>query len=328
MLQVYDRVLSSRSVPTLVSLSVLAAGLYFFQGALEVIRTQLMVRLGARVDRRLTAMAHEAALRLPLIGKRPSEAVQPIRDIDTIRAFLSGQGPIAILDMPWMPLYVAFAFLLHPLLGLVTIAGALVLIGLTLTTERLSREPSEAVGQGCGKRYALADTASRNAEVLRAMGFGHKALRRFTAASTEHAELQQKLGDLTSSMSAASRVFRLILQSAMLGLGAYLTIQGSMSAGAIIAVSIATSRAYAPIEIAIANWKGFIAARQAAKRVDQVFSAIRPLGDRSNFQPQGLAQGREHHRRCSRHAAHGSLEHIVRTQGRAGDRRHRPVGCG
>lgn len=274
MLQVYDRVLSSRSIPTLVALSVLAAGLYLVQGCLEVIRAQLLVRIGSRVERRLTRQAHEATMQLPLMGRNLSEAQQPIRDLDTIRSFLSGQGPVAMLDMPWMPLYVIFAFLLHPMLGWLTLFGAAVLIGVTFTTELMSRRPTENLVKTTVRRQTLAAATARNAEVLRAMGFGPQATRRYAEASIDHSMAQERLGDLTTSLSAASRVFRLLLQSAMLGLGAYLTIRGDLSAGSIIASSIATSRAYAPIEIAIANWKGFTASRQAARRLKEVFARL------------------------------------------------------
>ncbi len=274
MLQVYDRVLSSQSIPTLIALSVLAAGLYLFQGALEVTRSQILVRLGGRVDRQLITAAHDAAMRLPLLGRRGADAQQPIRDVDTIRGFLAGQGPIAILDMPWMPLYLAFIFLLHPVLGWVTAAGALVLIGMTLWTEKVTKQPSQELVSSASNRLAVAEASARNAEVLRAMGFGHRAMRRFAAASTQHLAAQQKLSDITGGMSTASRVFRLIIQSAMLGIGAFLVIGGDMSAGSIIASSIAASRAFAPIEVAIANWKGFVAARQAAARLNTIFAAI------------------------------------------------------
>lgn len=276
MLQVYDRVLLSKSIPTLVALSFLALGLYIFQGALEITRSQLLVRIGGRVDRRLLVAAHDAAMRLPLLGRQGADAQQPIRDVDTIRGFLGGQGPVAILDLPWMPLYVAFVFLLHPILGCVTLAGGVVLIGITLWTERLAKEPTRALVSSALHRVSLMEAATRNAEVLRAMGFGHRAMRRFAVASAEHLAAQEKLSDLTGGFAAASRVIRLVLQSALVGLGAYLTIHGEMSAGAIIACSIAASRAYAPIEIAIANWKGFVAARQSAERLSTVLDGHGP----------------------------------------------------
>ena len=274
MMQVYDRVLSSQSIPTLIAISVLAAGLFLFQGALEVTRSQILVRLGGRVDRQLITLAHEAAMRLPLLGKRGADAQQPIRDVDAIRSFLSGQGPVAILDMPWMPLYLVFIFMLHPVLGWVTMGGALFLIGLTLWTEKLTKTPSLDLVKSATSRMAVAEASARNAEVLQAMGFGHRAMRRFAAASAEHLAAQEKLSDLTSGFSTVSRVFRLVIQSTMLGLGAFLVIAGEMSAGAIIAGSIAASRAFAPIESAIANWKGFVAARQAATRLNQIFARL------------------------------------------------------
>ncbi len=276
MLQVYDRVLLSKSVPTLVVLSLLALGLYVFQGALEIARSQILVRIGGRVDRQLMATAHSAAMRLPLLGRQGADAHQPIRDVDTIRGFLGGQGPVAILDLPWMPLYMAFIFLLHPLLGVVTLGGAVVLIGITLMTERLAREPTRALVNAASHRLSLVEAATRNAEVLRAMGFGHRAMRRFAASSAEHLAAQERLSDLTGGFATVSRVIRLALQSALLGLGAYLAIRGEMSAGSIIACSIASSRAYAPIEIAIANWKGFIAARQSAQRLSTVLKGAAP----------------------------------------------------
>ncbi|MCL4766563.1 MAG: type I secretion system permease/ATPase [Hyphomicrobiaceae bacterium] len=274
MLQVYDRVLSSRSVPTLVALSALAIGLYFFQGALEVVRTQLMVRLGSRVDQRLRDSAYRAVVQLPLKGRTGEESLQPVRDVDTIRGFMASQGPTAILDIPWMPLYIAFVFALHPLLGWITSGGAVVLIVLTLVTERLATKPTIALVGAAGRRMALAEASSRNAEVLQAMGFGQRAMQRFAAASTDHLVAQERLGDVAGSFSAVSKVFRLMIQSALLGLGAYLTIKGEMSAGGIIATSVAASRALAPVEVAIANWKGFRAARQSYARLEAVLAGL------------------------------------------------------
>lgn len=275
MLQVYDRVLSSQSISTLIAISVLALALYFFQGALEIMRSQILVRLGGRLDDGLAVSAHKASLKLSLLGRKGAEAQQPIRDVETIRGFLSGQGPLAIIDMPWMPLFLGFIFLLHPVLGWITTGGAVVLIGITLLTEFKVREPSMALVQAATLRMSLLEATTRNAEVLRAMGFAHRAMRRFADANSEHLAMQQSLVDMTTGFSSASRVIRMVLQSALLGAGAYLTIKGEMSAGAIIASSIASARAYAPIEIAIANWKGFVAARQSATRLTAALAGLK-----------------------------------------------------
>jgi ABC-type protease/lipase transport system fused ATPase/permease subunit len=218
MLQVYDRVLASRSVSTLVALSVLALGLYMFQGVLEIMRSQILVRLGGRIDRQLMAPAHVAALRLSLLGRQSGEAQQPVRDADTIRTFLSGQGPIAILDMPWMPLFIVFVFLLHPILGWITLGGAVVLVVMTMLTEFKTKIPMKGLIQSTTKRSSLLDAHMRNAEVLKAMGFGHRALRRFVDANQDYLETQQSLSDITSGFSAVSRTIRLVLQSALLGI--------------------------------------------------------------------------------------------------------------
>ena len=274
MLQVYDRVLSSRSVPTLIALSALAIGLYIFQGALEIVRGQIFTRVASRVDRELSLKAQDAAMRLPLYGGTRSEALQPMRDVDTIRGFLAGAGPTAIFDIPWLPLYMGFVFLLHPVLGIVTTASAVIMFALALTSERLVRQPSSGATSASGERYGLAQAAERNAEVIRAMGFGDNLKRRFMAANERHLVAQESLSDVGGGMSVISKVFRMLVQSALLGLGAYLTIQGQMSGGAIIAVSIASSRALAPIETAIANWKGFVAARQCSERINKIFSSL------------------------------------------------------
>jgi PrtD family type I secretion system ABC transporter len=274
MLQIYDRVLSSRSIPTLVALSVLAIALYLFQGGLEIVRSQVLVRIASRLDRQLTMMTHDAIVRLRSFVGSQASPMQPLRDVDAIRTFLSGQAPVAILDMPWMPLYLGFVFLLHPVLGWATSAGALFLILLTLLTERLMRAPSEASSGASRQRWKLAEASEQNAEVLNAMGFAHRFMRRFQDASQDYLAANERLSDIVGSLTVVSRVFRLMLQSALLGLGAYLTIAGEMTAGAIIACSIAASRALSPIEVAIANWRGFLAARQAAQRLEGIFASL------------------------------------------------------
>ncbi len=274
MLQVYDRVLSSHSVPTLVVLTVLIIGLYFFQGTLDVLRGQMMVRVGARLDQQLSPMAHRAARQLPLMGTSSTQAVQPVRDVDTIRAFVAGPGPLAIFDFPWIPLYLAFVFFLHPWLGYLAIAGVLIVVTLTVMTEVWARKlNAEAVAAGA-TRLSLVDADAKNAEVVRAMGMAPRADQRFANANLAYLGVQSKASDLTGGMSGATRVFRMFLQSAVIGLGAYLTLQGQVTAGAIIAASIATSRGLAPIEIAVGNWKGFVAARQAYRRLVRILSTL------------------------------------------------------
>ncbi|OWY06650.1 type I secretion system permease/ATPase [Thioclava sp. IC9] len=274
MLQIYDRALTSGSVPTLLALSVLAIALYLFQGLFDVLRNQILVRVGARIDNRLAPLAHRVAIEMPRFGYSTSEALERGRDVDTIRSFVSGAGAIALLDLPWMPLFLGFVYMLHPLLGLLTIGGACVLITLTVITEMLSRRSGRELQKASIARAMIADTNTRNADVLHAMGFGRRAVERFGTANAEHLRLHARTSDITGTLSGLSKVTRMMLQSALLGLGAYLTIVGELSPGAIIACSVAASRALAPVEMAIGNWKGFTAARRSHARLRDTLATL------------------------------------------------------
>ena len=269
MLQIYDRALVSGSLPTLIAISVLALGLYCFQGLFDIIRTQILVRVGARLDRRLAPVAHKVVVDMPRLGYSTSEALERGRDVDTVRGFLGSQGPIAIFDLPWMPVFLAFVYFLHPTLGALTIGGAFVLATLAIATELRARSASHATTVATIERNAIADSNARNAEVLKAMGFASRAVARFAKANERHLELQTHTTDITGTFGAISRVLRMLLQSGILGLAAYLTIRGELSAGAIIAATIASARAMAPIDMAIGNAKNMEAARAAWKRVRQ-----------------------------------------------------------
>lgn len=274
MLQIYDRALTSRSMETLLGLSALAIGLYLFQGILDILRSQILVRTGARVDDRLAPLAHRVTLDMPRHGYAPAEAAERGRDVDVVRQFLSGQGPTALLDLPWMPLYLAFVYILHPLLALLVFAGAVVLSTITLITEILTRRHSTAMQKASMERALLCDSNLRNVESLRSMGFLNRAIQRFDEANRQHLQLQTKTSDVAGSLSGLSKVLRMILQSGTLGLGAYLTIQGELSAGAIIAASVASARALAPIDMAIAQWKGLVAARRSYRRLKETLAVL------------------------------------------------------
>ncbi|MDB5589470.1 MAG: type secretion system permease/ATPase [Devosia sp.] len=274
MLQIYDRALTSGSVQTLVALSMLAIGLYLSQGVFDIIRSQILVRIGGRLDRILAPIAHRVSVDMPRFGFSTSEALERGRDVDTLRGFMGSQGPMALFDLPWVPIYILFVYLLHPVLGAVTLGGAIVLTLLTVLTELRSRKLSSTAQQANVLRNNIADSNARNADILKAMGFAGRAVARFTAANQEHVQLQTKASDIIGTFSALSRVLRMLLQSALLGIGAYLTIKGQMSAGSIIAVSVASSRALAPIDLAIGNWKGVVAARQAFKRLRETMVAL------------------------------------------------------
>ena len=274
MLQVYDRALTSGSVPTLAAISTLAIGLYVFQGLFDILRTQILVRVGARMDMRLAPVAHQVTVDMPRLGYSTSEALERGRDVDTIRGFLGSQGPMALFDLPWMPLFLIFVYVLHPLIGALTIAGAFVLTMIAITTELLTRQRSQATFQAAVRRNATADSNARSAEVLKAMGFAGRAVARFAKLNQEHLELQTQTSDISGTLGAISRVLRMLLQSAVLGLAAFLTIRGELSAGAIVATTIASARAMAPIDLAIANWKQVVAARGAWGRLSDAIEVM------------------------------------------------------
>ncbi|KOF18492.1 type I secretion protein [Ensifer adhaerens] len=274
MMQVYDRVLASRSVPTLVALTLLAIGLYLFLGLLEVLRARILTQIGQRLEEQLGGPTFDAVLKLPLRMSKKEAISQPLRDLDQIRQFMSGQGPIAICDMPWLPVYLAILFLFHAYLGWLAVAGAMVLIVLTLASELVLRAPMQRLAQMTSSRAEFIEAGRRNAEALRAMGMTGPYAAKWHAANSDYVDEQRRTSDATSSFATTSKIFRLALQSAVLALGAWLAIYQLASPGAMIASSILTSRALAPIEQAIAQWRGFVNARQARRRLEDVLATF------------------------------------------------------
>src|SRR5581483_298210 len=240
----------------------------------DIFRTQVLIRVGARLDRKIAPLAHRVAIDMPRFGFSTSEALERARDVDTVRGFLGSQGPSAPFDLPWIPVYLVFVYLLHPLLGALTLRGAFVLACLTVLSEILTKRLHASTRNAALARNTIADSNARNAEVLKAMGFASRAVDRFREANAEHLQLQTRTNDISGTIAAFSRVLRMVLQSAVLGLGAYLTIKGELSAGAIIACSVTSARALAPVDLAIANWKSFVAARMAFRRLRDTVVAL------------------------------------------------------
>lgn len=267
MLQVYDRVLPSHSVPTLIGLFVIVVVLYTAQGLLDMIRSRIMVRIGRSLDDDLSERVCRAVLQLPLYKHSTADGTQPLRDLDQLRSFLSSSGPIAFFDLPWIPLYLALCFAFHFWIGITATGGALFLVGLAFVTEFLVRRSSRStVGHGTA-RLTLAEAGRRNAEVVAAMSMTQALCSRWQKINTDYMNAQQRASDISVTLGAFSRVFRILLQSTVLAVGAYLVIQQSATAGIIIASSILTSRALAPVELAIGHWKAFLATRHSCHRL-------------------------------------------------------------
>ncbi|WP_029583964.1 type I secretion system permease/ATPase [Bradyrhizobium sp. URHD0069] len=274
MLEVYDRVLPSRSVPTLVGLAIITALLFLFQGLMEITRGRMLVRIGNQIDWRLSDRIYDLVVRLPLRARGSGDGLQPVRDLDTIRSVLSGSGPAALFDLPWLPFYLAICFAFHSLIGLTALGGALVLVMLTVLTDRLSRQSVQKASSYAAARNRLADSSRRNAEVLVSMGMSARLLARWRKLGVAYRGQQQIANDVSGGFGVTGRILRMMLQSAVLAVGAYLVIHQEASGGIIIASSILTGRALAPVDLAIGNWKNFISARQSWQRLEKLLALL------------------------------------------------------
>ena len=274
MLQVYDRVLASRSVPTLVALFVLVAGTYAFLALLDLLRSRMAFRFAGALEASIAPDVFRASLRA---GLTPLGAARPdgVRDLDTIRQYVGGPGPLALFDLPWLPVYLLIVFLFHPALGWLATGGALVATILLLVNERLSGRPTAEAAASMAYRQSLGEDARANAEPVFAMGMLDDVTDRWRARSEVLAGVQNRASDVGALYSSVTKSFRLLLQSAVLALGAYLVIRGELSAGLMIAASIVTSRALAPVEQVVAQWRGLAAARQALRRTEALL-AVQP----------------------------------------------------
>jgi PrtD family type I secretion system ABC transporter len=273
MLQVYDRVLPGRSVPTLVGLCVLAGMLYAFQAVLDTVRSRILVRIAGGFAESLDARVFRLVARLPL--RAPGMAgVEPIRDLEQVRSFMAGAGLPALFDLPWMPLYLGICFLFHPLLGVAATVGALVLAALSLVTELRLRRPATEMAALAGRRSAFAEASRRNAEALHALGMVDRAASQWTEQGRRYHAAHRLSADVTGGMGGASRAVRMALQSGVLAVGAWLVIGDQATGGIIIAGSILAARALAPLELAIAQWRSLVAARQSWRRLGNALALL------------------------------------------------------
>ena len=274
MLEIYDRVLPSRSVPTLVALLILVTGLYAAQGVIDMIRSRILVRVGHSLDETMSLRVYDAIVRLPLKVGAKGDGTQPIRDLDTVRGFLSGSGPVAFFDLPWMPIYLAICFLFHYLIGLTALAGAIILVTLTVVTEMKTRRPTRSAAQFAVARNALLEASRRNAEAITAMGMVGRISKRWRDLNRNYVAASGRASDVGGGLGAISKVLRLLLQSAILAVGAWLVINQQSTPGIMIAGSILGARALAPVDLAIANWRGF---RRRAAKLAAAVAIARPF---------------------------------------------------
>ena len=266
MLQIYDRVLSSRSEATLVAITVLAGGLLITMGLLDMVRSRVLVRVGVRLDQQLNARVFSAVFDRMARGFR-AERAQALRDLDSVRQFLTGPGPFSFFDAPWVPFYIVVVYLFHPILGFIALGGAVLLFIVALLNELLTRKPLQTAGADVVKAYAFADASLRNAEPLEAMGMMEGLRRRWAERHDRGLALQARASDRAGALTAMSKVIRMLLQVGILGAGAALAIRQEITPGVMIAASILMGRALAPVEQAIGSWRQFIGARTAYHRL-------------------------------------------------------------
>lgn len=216
MLEIYDRVIPSRSMQTLVGLCVVAALLYAFQGLLDAVRGRVLVRIGSALDAQLGPRVFAAVAKLPLKGQTGGDGLLPLRDLDVIRGFVSGSGPQAFCDLPWIPLYVAICWAFHPYIGLAALGGALLLCCLALFSEMRTSAHAKEGAAAASARMAQADGARRNAEVVQALGMSRRLVERWEERNDAYREAQQKAADVTRDLGGLSKIARMALQSGVL----------------------------------------------------------------------------------------------------------------
>lgn len=266
MLQIYDRVLSSRSEPTLLAFVLLIIAVYAFYAFIEALRSRMSLRLANLFDHTVGEKLFQASVRLRLATGQAA-TLDPVRDGDTLRSFLAGPGPLSLLDMPWVPIYLAVVFVIHPYLGWLATGGAILITAMMLINEFALRKPSKDSSQSIGARQRQTDDARANAETILAMGMLGDVGRRWTERTRTMLFQQRLSSDRATFFSSLTKATRLLLQSLVLGLGAWVVIHGDMTGGLMIAASVVTSRALAPIEQTIAQWRQFVSARQSYGRI-------------------------------------------------------------
>lgn len=269
MLQVYDRALVSRNVTTLTMLTLLVIGLFMLMSALEMVRTRVLIRVGNFLDMDLNRRIFSAAFErnLSRTGGNPAQALQ---DLAQVRQFLTGNGLFAFFDAPWTPIYLLVCYLIHPLLGLVTLIGSLILVGLAYLTEKATQKPLAEANQAAMSSASYANNNLRNAEVIEAMGMLPAIGKRWYQGHLRILQMQTLASDRAAMISSTGRFVRITLQSVILGAGALLAIEGKITPGMMIACSILTGRALAPVEQVIAAWKQLLGCRSAWGRLNDL----------------------------------------------------------
>jgi len=270
MLQIYDRVLASHSIETLIALTILAVGLLLMNALVEFARSCILVRISVALDSRLAGKVFDAVLADRLDGSVATS--RSMRDSEAIRSFITSQGLIAFFDAPWTPLYILVIFLFHPLLGFIALGGAIVLLLLAVVTEVATRRSLRDGAGFANAAHENVESTMRNAEAIEAMGMAKDLKKRWLHSHRAALAFHARATDRSGALTATVKLFRQSLQIGMLGVGAYLAIKQSITPGVMIAASIVMSRALAPVETSVANWRGLVMARGAYRRLRELLA--------------------------------------------------------
>jgi len=270
MLQVYDRVISTGSQATLLMLTLIMIALMISMGALEWVRSRIMVRISNNLDIRISPNLYNASFRLALLTGGRKSSAQPLNDMTSLRQFLTGNGLFAFFDAPWFPIYLAVMFAFHPWFGWLTLASAIFLLLLAIINERWTHQLLSQANQDNLLSNQFTEKNLRNAEVVAAMGMLSNLRNRWRALNERVLMSQSLASDRAGLISAISKTFRQIMQSLILGMGAYLVIEQQISPGLMIAGSILLGRALAPVDQIIGSWKGVVAARDQYHRLNEL----------------------------------------------------------
>jgi ATP-binding cassette subfamily C protein len=279
MLQIYDRVVGSRSITTLIAITLLAGFLLVIYSVLESLRSRILVRAGLLFDEKIAEPVFEA-IHVGNLRAPNGSHVQCLRDMDTLREFLTGSGLIAFCDFPWFPIFVLACFILHPYYGLLALFGCIVTLALTFLNEFSTKKLLNSATLANSQATQNASAIFRNTEVLQAMGMLQALKEKWSNQHEKVLSTQALASDRAGLILAFTKFFRMFLQTLILGTGAYLVIDKQISSGAIVAGSILIGRALGPIEGAVGNWKGFIAARGAYGRLLTLFSVAGPQAEK------------------------------------------------
>jgi PrtD family type I secretion system ABC transporter len=275
MLQVFDRVLSSRSEETLLVLTIAAIVALVVMAFLEVLRARLLVAAGVALDRRLGPRVLDGLLaQTARLGG--AAHLNGLRDVNLLRGFLGGQGLLAVFDAPWLALFVLLIFMFHPVLGVVALAGAVLMVVLAVLNERLSRKPLERAQAEARRAGRFIDANVRNAEVVAALGMLPAVTRRWAELNDGALREQVRANSIGGTFSGLTKFTRQFIQLAMLGAGAFLVVSQDLTAGIMIAATIILGRALAPVESLVAGWRHLVEAREAWRRLGQLLAAHPP----------------------------------------------------